>query len=434
MAMVTRGIERSDTTVRTAAKADGGPGPASASAAFSEILQSETKTAENGTKTSMDNRSAKADRKDSGTDRDASGIGKNSAKAAAADTKEDEKEFRTKAETELSILSSMMNAQVVPEKPAELTGTGKPEAELAIASAIPEEGPGDGSLSEIAETVLEEGTLSKLSEETEKPMKTTGNAVASGKKEPTGPASDPELLAKAQNAGEKEIVSLRPAEGPAREGGTPNGPALEATGAGGMKKPEPGGLSAKEKEAIRNGYSPEDAAAANASAGLKTQTTAQPQEAPKTASVRQVPTYEFETTEDSLVDDVSGFMEKHMPPNDGRMVLELNPRNLGKITIEVEYKGQEAHITMTASSTKTADLLSRGAESMGSILTRRTGNDTQVYVPHTGTSDSGRDAAEKREGSGEGRQQQEARRQEQAQKNDAREADSFLSRMRLGLM
>ena len=432
MAMVTRGIERSDTTVRTVAKADGGTGPTSASAAFSEILQSESKTAENGTRTSADHRSAKNDRNDNDTNREVSGIEKNSAKAATADKKDDEKEILTKAETELSILSSMMNAQVVPEKPAELTGTGKPE--LAVASAIPEDGAEDGKLSEIAETVLEEGTLSKFTEESGGPVKTAENAASSGKKEPTGPASDPELLAKAKNTGEEKILTPRPAEGHAKSGGTGNGPASEATGAGGMKKPEPYDYASRGRDAVRNGYSTEDAAAMNAADGLKTQATAQPAEAPGAATVRQVLTYEFETTDDSLVDDVSGFMAKHMPPNDGRMILELNPRNLGKITIEVEYKGQEAHITMTASSTKTADILSRGAESMGSILTRRTGNDTQVYVPHAGTSDSGRDAAEKREGSGEGRQQQEARRQEQTQKGDARESDSFLSRMRLGLM
>ena len=433
MAMMTRSVSQSELpiNVSSASRTDTGVKSSSASSAFSEFLQSESKTAETGAKTSSDSSKNVTDRKDTGS-RNVEDKNQTSAKAAETDDKtEDEREIRAKAEQELSILSSMMNAVPAKAEIDDLTEAGNRVPELSVLAA--EEAESVASVSENVMALKDEalaaendGTSDDVAE------KTTRAKRSYSEKTGKGPASDPELLAKARDGKGEKILSALPAEGPAKESIAATGPAGESRM---MKKPEPEGISAKEREAKRNGFATETAAAASEqNAGLKTHTPAQPASAVKTeATMRTDHTYEVETGEDSLVDDVTEFMQSHMRMDQNRMVLELNPRNLGKITIEVTYKGQEAHITMTASSARTAEILSQGAESMGSILTRRTGNETQVYVPQD-ASDRSRDASENREGSGEGRQQQDARQKEQSRQSTASDQDSFLSRMRLGLM
>jgi hypothetical protein len=141
------------------------------------------------------------------------------------------------------------------------------------------------------------------------------------------------------------------------------------------------------------------------------------------------------TSEGSLGSDLTNFLADRLPTENGKIILRLEPQGLGKITVEISIHGKESEVKLIPSSDKTLEILSRHAETMGSILTQKTGQDTEVVVTGTEQSSTRQDLNKRDQGSSEGSQQQEAR-QQSRQRTAHREAaaETFLQQMRLGLI
>lgn len=141
------------------------------------------------------------------------------------------------------------------------------------------------------------------------------------------------------------------------------------------------------------------------------------------------------TSEESLGSDLTNFLSERLPTDNGKIILRLDPQGLGKITVEISFHGNESEVKLIPSSDRTLDILSHHAETMGSILTQKTGQDTEVIVTATEQSSTSQDLNERDPGNSEGSQQQGAR-QQSRQRNAHREAvaETFLQQMRLGLV
>ena len=86
------------------------------------------------------------------------------------------------------------------------------------------------------------------------------------------------------------------------------------------------------------------------------------------------------SSEAKLPEDVAEFLSNKAELQHGEIKIELEPRNLGQITVKVNYSGGKANIVITAENPKTLHLLQTGAEDMGRILEQKTGELTKIVV------------------------------------------------------
>ena len=86
------------------------------------------------------------------------------------------------------------------------------------------------------------------------------------------------------------------------------------------------------------------------------------------------------SSEAKLPEDVVEFLSNKTELQHGEIKIELEPRNLGQITVKVNYSGGKANIVITAENPKTLHLLQTGAEDMGRILEQKTGELTKIVV------------------------------------------------------
>ena len=175
----------------------------------------------------------------------------------------------------------------------------------------------------------------------------------------------------------------------------------------------------------------EDQAAA-VPVGFATQTqktTAQQQELP----VGTNETMMMRTSESTLTDDLTNLVSSRFPSKNGQLTIELDPENLGKITINVNYDSGHAAVSISATNNKTLEMLTKSAPQMANIIQQKTGQETSVFVPNTQQSGTKHDMADGRE-SNENREQQRSRQNEQQSRTDETSNTAFLQQMRLGLV
>ena len=158
-------------------------------------------------------------------------------------------------------------------------------------------------------------------------------------------------------------------------------------------------------------------------------TTVQQQELP----VGTNETMMMRTTESTLTDDLTNLVSSRFPSKNGQLTIELDPENLGKITINVNYDSGHAAVSISATNSKTLEMLTQSAPQMANIIQQKTGQQTDVFVPNTQQSGAKHDMAEGRE-SNENREQQQSRQNEQQSRADATNSTAFLHQMRLGLV
>ena len=60
--------------------------------------------------------------------------------------------------------------------------------------------------------------------------------------------------------------------------------------------------------------------------------------------------------------------------------MELEPANLGKLTIRLVYEGDRASLSIMASNPRTLDMLSQKASEIAAILEEKTGQETIIYT------------------------------------------------------
>ena len=149
---------------------------------------------------------------------------------------------------------------------------------------------------------------------------------------------------------------------------------------------------------------------------------------PLTAPVREDAV--LHSSEAKLPEDVAEFLSNKTEFSHGEIKIELEPRNLGQITVKVNYSGGKANIVITAENPKTLHLLQTGAEDMGRILEQKTGELTKIVVQEEQHAPSFRQQGQS---NSENKEEAERRQREQQERAQQDKAEGFLQRMRLGL-
>ncbi len=138
----------------------------------------------------------------------------------------------------------------------------------------------------------------------------------------------------------------------------------------------------------------------------------------------------LQTGEAELPEDVATFLSEKTSLQNGEIKIELEPRNLGQITVKLNYSGGKANIVITAENPKTLHLLQSGAEDMGRILEQKTGEITKILVQEEQQAPS---FQQQGQSTSENKEEAERRQREQQERAQQDNAEGFLQRMRLGL-
>ena len=136
------------------------------------------------------------------------------------------------------------------------------------------------------------------------------------------------------------------------------------------------------------------------------------------------------SSEAKLPEDVAEFLSNKAELQHREIKIELEPRNLGQITVKVNYSGGKANIVITAENPKTLHLLQTGAEDMGRILEQKTGELTKIVVQEEQHAPS---FQQQGQSNSENKEEAERRQREQQERAQQDNAEGFLQRMRLGL-
>lgn len=139
------------------------------------------------------------------------------------------------------------------------------------------------------------------------------------------------------------------------------------------------------------------------------------------------------TSETNMASDLTNLLSSRFPSQNGQLTIELDPENLGKITINVSYDSGHAAVSISATNQKTVEILTQNASAMANIIQQKTGQETQVYIPNAQESSTKQDMASGRE-SNENAAQQQSKQQEQNSQNTEHSSSAFLQQMRLGLV
>lgn len=139
------------------------------------------------------------------------------------------------------------------------------------------------------------------------------------------------------------------------------------------------------------------------------------------------------TNETDMASDLTNLISARFPSQNGTLTIELDPENLGKITINVNYDSGHAAVSISATNQKTVEILTQNAPAMANIIEQKTGQQTEIYVPNTQESQTKQDMASGRE-QNENAAQQQARQQAKQEQHSETSSLSFLQQMRLGLV
>ena len=139
------------------------------------------------------------------------------------------------------------------------------------------------------------------------------------------------------------------------------------------------------------------------------------------------------TGKDALPTDLAGYLTK-LNLSDGKQFrITLQPENLGRIELTVHRVAETTILSISAASADTLKILSTHAQEMGQIITENTGEETTVQVSEP-QQEQARSGTNPDADSG-GRQSMEQEQEERhRQGRQQKEAESFLDRMRLGLI
>lgn len=182
-----------------------------------------------------------------------------------------------------------------------------------------------------------------------------------------------------------------------------------------VKPQEP--AQAKEKTEVQEGYT---AASARTEREESFQTQAQRTE--------EIP---LKTSESRLPQDLGRALADRLPGTGRELVVELEPANLGKLTIKMVYEAGRAAVSIIANNPKTMELLSQKAGEIASILEEKTGQETIIYTQAPQEENPEENPDQNRGGQG-GRQEHNER--HPSREEGRHEAESFAQQLRLGLV
>lgn len=141
-------------------------------------------------------------------------------------------------------------------------------------------------------------------------------------------------------------------------------------------------------------------------------------------------TVTMRTTPETMPQDLGKALGAKLAEGARTLTVELEPANLGKLTIRLTYEGDRAAVSIMATNPKTLELLNQKASEIAAILEEKTGQETLIFTqkPETNQENYDRNPDGKRE-----REEQEERHQQQ-NKEEHQNFDSFAQQLRLGLV
>ncbi len=139
----------------------------------------------------------------------------------------------------------------------------------------------------------------------------------------------------------------------------------------------------------------------------------------------------LKTSQDTLPQDLGRTLADRLPGTGRELVVELEPANLGKLTIKMVYEAGKAAVSIIATNPKTLEILNQKAAEIAGILEEKTGQETIIYTeaPQQESQEENPDQNHGRRG--EGQDQEERHGAGEEKRHDA---ESFAQQLRLGLV
>ena len=110
-----------------------------------------------------------------------------------------------------------------------------------------------------------------------------------------------------------------------------------------------------------------------------------------------------------------------------KIEIQLEPRNLGRITVELTQKDGQLGLLIHTDNAKAANLLSQHSSGLAALVESRTNQPVQIYVQQ-------QEQQSQPQYDGRNGQQHERQQQQSSHRPDKDEQDSFLGQLRLGLV
>lgn len=355
---------------------------------------------------------------------------------------DDKEKLKSKTEEELSVMSSLMNMTS-----ADLAA---PQQVQLVTKVVHAESSSEPLISGATDTgntatIAKEDLVPALGSEKSTASAAEKQMAAELAERTTSTGLTAETLEK-QSKEHKEVLSAAQADQikeslknqkhiETQSSSSPNGAASKdtfgptGTGDNGIHavKPEVNTNAANTKpETKENTSSAQQAAAANAQIQNPSNSIPNTQ-----TGIGNGETVTMRTSESTVADDLTRMLASRFPTQNGSMTIELDPQNLGKITINVTYENKHAAVTIAASNPKTLEMLSQNATAMANILEQKTGQQTTIFIPNNQQADWKQDMNPNDQHQSENAQQQQAKQQNNNNSNQS--SQSFLQQMRLGL-
>lgn len=139
----------------------------------------------------------------------------------------------------------------------------------------------------------------------------------------------------------------------------------------------------------------------------------------------------LKTSQDALPQDLGRTLADRLPGTGRELVVELEPANLGKLTIKMVYEAGKAAVSIIATNPKTLEILNQKAAEIAAILEEKTGQETLIYTeaPQQESQEENPNQDHGRRGEGQGQEERHGDSQERRH-----DVESFAQQLRLGLV
>ena len=128
---------------------------------------------------------------------------------------------------------------------------------------------------------------------------------------------------------------------------------------------------------------------------------------------------------DKLTDQILGKMQEGVDSFE----IEIEPANLGKIAVKIQYQDGQATVSIFCTEKKALEVLGDRAREIGVIIDKNLGGETKIIVEKQEADYLNRNSDENQQG----RQDEREQKKENHQKQEADDPEQFLQKLRLGL-
>lgn len=129
---------------------------------------------------------------------------------------------------------------------------------------------------------------------------------------------------------------------------------------------------------------------------------------------------------EKLTDQILGKMEEGIQSFE----IEIEPENLGKISVKIMYEDGQATVSILCTEKKALDVLGTHAREIGGIIDRNLGGETKIIVEKQDPDYLNQNKDENQQG----KQNEQEQRKEEQKKQDTQDSEQFFQKLRLGLM